>query len=149
MNLTINNHEMSTWNKKFLFIMVDDIKKEWKNNKQEEWIKIIYTNAGLNTRQTHYYSPDKDQFEHGYLNLTIGERAVVETYEHPILRDIMPDGTKRGRWIWRNIINLPMHEFTNVFKFSKNHTHTETLLCAIGAYKNAHQLQQMIDDFEY
>lgn len=125
------------WEKKLLFFYLIGKNQQFMKNKQQTWEKYVFQNAGTNTIQTHYYSPDKDEFQHEYANLYEGERYVVESVKHPTLMDVV-DGKPKARWIWRTVIELPKHHFTNVYKFSKKHTHGETLLCAIGAYNNVH-----------
>lgn len=141
-------HEMDQWEKKLLYIYVIGKAPQFMRKKSETWEKIVFQNAGSNTIQTHFYSPDKDEYPHGYDNIQENERYVVESVKHPTLMDDV-GGVSKSRWIWRNVIELPMHHFTNVYKFSKKHTHDETLLCAIGAYKNVRLPKEDVEGFEY
>lgn len=131
------SHEMDQWDKKLLFVYLIGKNQQYIKAKHETWEKFVFQNAGTNTIQTHFYSPEKDAYPHEYANLHEDERYVIEAYKHPTLADVV-NGEQKHRWIWRTVIELPKHHFTNVYKFSKKHTHRETLLCAIGAFNNVH-----------
>lgn len=100
-----------------LFIRIDQINDEWIPKKKEYWRKYHFSHVDNRfSAATHFWSPDKNEFNHSYRNLTTNGFFVVLAVRIPGLVDNL-NGKVIHRWLWKCAVPVPEAIAKKAYKF--------------------------------
>ena len=132
-----------------IFVRINLVADKWMPNKKEYWREYKFSHVKERfAAANHFWSSDKDEYEHAYAKIEQDKFYVILAYRVPGIGDTL-NGKVIHRWLWRSAIEMTEKNIQLAYKFyQKNPTETRIVAKYIDQLNNP-RLSEVLDEFEF